>query len=358
MSAMPSDAAGAGQSRQSTRNTDKTQKQKDAMNQGWKRFTRTAALAIAAAAVTSAPAALQAKDEYPSGNITFVCAFPAGSGADVLVRYFAEKVGPVSGQTIIVENKVGAAGNIAAQYTAKAKPDGYTIFVHAGSSAAATMHLYKKPPIDVIKALRIAATINKQPFMLTVRKDAPWKNVAELTAFLKQKGDKASYASTATSGKVMGEAYKQLAGVTAVEVPYRTGPDTLNDMMSGALDYGMHDPVFALSQMREGRFRILGVSSGERMKGTPDLPTMAEQGVAMDQTGWWAAMVPAATPDAVVLKINAMFRQVLSTPETAKFLNSFGGDVFISTPEEGQKLFVKTADEWEGYVRMAKIPQN
>ena len=327
------------------------------MTQRWKQLTRTAAFAIAAAAATAAPAAFAA-DDYPSRNITFVCGFPAGSGADVLVRYFAEKVGPVTGKTIIVENKTGAAGNIAAQYTAKSKPDGYTIFVHAGSATAATMHLYKKPPVDVIKELRVAATINKQPFMLTVRKDAPYKTVAELVAYLKQKGDKASYGTTATSGKVMGAAFKQITGVKAVEVPYKTGADTLNDMMSGALDYAMHDPVLALSQMRNGNFRILAVSSGERMKATPDLPTMAEQGVAMDQTGWWAAMVPTGTPDAVVNKINGWFKQVLSTPETAAFLNKFGGDVFISTPEEGQKLFVRTADEWAGYVTMAKIPQN
>ena len=328
------------------------------MHQRWNRAVRAVALTIAAAVATAAPAAVQAKDDYPAGNITFICAFPAGSGADVLVRYFAEKVGPVSGRTIIVDNKAGALGNIAAEYTARSKPDGRTIFVHAGNAVAATMHLFKKPPVDVLKDLRIAATINKQPFMLSVRKDAPFKNVAELTAYLKQKGDKASYASTAVSGKVMGEVYKQLTGVKAVEVSYKTGPDSLNDMMSGAVDYGMHDPVFALSQMREGRFRILAISSGQRMKSTPDLPTMAEQGIKMDQTGWWAAMVPTATPQPIVRQINEWFQKVLSTDETAKFLASFGGDVFISTPEDGQKLFLKTADDWKQYVQIAKIPQN
>jgi tripartite-type tricarboxylate transporter receptor subunit TctC len=322
------------------------------------RILRSAVLAAAAAAALTAPAAVQAKDDYPAGNITFICAFPAGSGADVLVRFFADKIGPVSGRTIIVDNKAGALGNIAAQYTAHAKPDGRTIFVHAGSTTAANMSLFKNPPVNVIKELRIAATINKQPFMLAVRKDAPYNNVAELTAYLKKKGATATYASTATPGKVMGEVYKQLAGVEAVEVNYKTGPDSLNDMMSGAVDYGIQDPVFALSQMREGRFRILAVSTGQRLKAAPDLPTMAEQGIKMDQTIWWSAMVPTATPDPIVNKINDWFRQVLSTPETAKFLASFGGDVFISTPEEGQKLFVKAAEDWKEYVRIAKIPQN
>ena len=104
--------------------------------------------------------------------------------------------------------------------------------------------------------------------------------------------------------------------------------------------------------------RILAVSAGKRLKASPDLPTMREQGVDMDQTGWWAAMVPAGTPDPIVQKINGWFKQVLSTPETEQFLAKFGGDVFISTPEEGQKLFAKTAEEWKGYVAMAKIPQN
>jgi tripartite-type tricarboxylate transporter receptor subunit TctC len=328
------------------------------MSERWTTITRRTALAVTAAAAIAAPGALQAKDAIAPGNITFICAFPAGSGADVLVRFFAEKVGPVSGRTIIVENKAGALGNIASEYTARSKPDGRTIFVHAGNAVAATMHLFKKPPVDVIKDLRIAATINKQPFMLTVRKDAPWHNVAELTAYLKQKGDKASYASTAVSGKVMGEIYKQLTGVKAVEVPYRTGPDSLNDMMSGAVDYGMHDPVFALSQMREGRFRILAISSAERLKATPDLPTMAEQGVKMDQIGWWAAMVPTATPEPIVNQINEWFGKVLNTPETTKFLASFGGDVFVSSPADGQKLFLKTAEDWKEYVEIAKIPQN
>jgi tripartite-type tricarboxylate transporter receptor subunit TctC len=324
-----------------------------------RRTLRTAALAAAiAGAAAATPAAVQAKDVIPEGNITFICAFPAGSGADVLVRYFADKVGPVSGRTIIVENKSGALGNIAATYTARSKADGRTIFVHAGSTTAANMSLFKNPPVDVIKELRIAATINRQPFMLSVRKDAPYQNVAELTAYLKKKGAKATYASTATPGKVMGEVYKQLAGVEAVEVNYKTGPDSLNDMMSGAVDYGMHDPVFALSQMREGRFRILGLSTGERLKATPDLPTMKEQGVNMDQTIWWAAMVPSATPDPIVNQINDWFGKVLATPDAVKFLASFGGDVYINTPADGQKLFVKAAADWKEYVRIAKIPLN
>jgi tripartite-type tricarboxylate transporter receptor subunit TctC len=318
--------------------------------------TRRAAIA-AAALLALAPGSVSAQ-EYPTRLITFVCAFPAGSGADVLVRYFADRVSRVAGQRVIVENRAGANGNIAAEFTARAKPDGYTVFIHAGSSTAANMHLFKNPPIDVLKELRGVQFINKQAFVLAVRADSPFKNVQELTAHLKKKGADTSYATTSTSGKVMGELYKQVAAVQAVEVPYKTGPESLNDLVSGAVEYGILDPVFALSQAREGRLRILAVGSSERMTSMAEIPTMTEQGYPMDQLGWWGVFVPAATPDPVVNKLNALFAEVLKTEETKKFLNGFGGDVYIGTPAEVQALFIETADQWKGFVEMAKIPKN
>src|SRR5690606_7663894 len=217
-------------------------------------------------------------------------------------------------------------------------------------------HLFKNPLIDVRTELEAIATINKQPFMLTVATSSPYKTVEELTAAMKEKGDKASYATTATSGKVMGAVYRELAGLEAVEVPYSTGADTVNDMASGAVDYALHDPVHALAQQREGRLRILAVSSGERMEALPDIPTMKESGIDMDQTGWWGAMLPTGAPEPIRQKINGWFKEVLSTEETKKFLNNFGGDVFISTPDEADALLTATVDEWEDYVRIAKIP--
>ena len=262
--------------------------------------------------------------DYPSQDIRFICGFPAGSGADVLVRYFGEKVRPFANRTIIVENKVGAAGNIAAVYTARSKPDGHTVYVHAASAIAANMHLFKAPPIDAAKDLQIAAGINKQPFMVMVPADSPYKTLAELTDAMKKKGDKASYAQSNTSGKVMGELYKRATGIQAVEVPYRTANDSLNDFASGRLDYGMMDPVFALSQARAGRLRMLAVSTAQRMQAVPDLPTMTEAGVpGVELLTWFAAMVPSATPRPIVDKINSWFNEVLATEETRKFLEQF-----------------------------------
>jgi len=293
--------------------------------------------------------------EYPSRDIHFICAFPPGSGADVLVRHFAEKLRPIAKRAVIVENRAGAGGNIATEYAAKAKPDGYTIYVHAGSAVAANMHLFKKPPVDAAKALQVAATINRQPFMLLVDAKSPYKNVAELTAAMKQKGAKATYASAAPTGSIMGEIYKRVAGVQAVEVSYRTAPDSLNEMLSGKLDYAMHDPVFALAQQRENRLRILAVSSGTRLKAIPDYPTMTEQKVPMDLTGWWAAMVPTGTPKPVVDQINQWFTFMVNSDETTKFLNSFGGDAWSNTPEAGQAMLVKSIKDWGPYVKLAKI---
>jgi tripartite-type tricarboxylate transporter receptor subunit TctC len=304
-------------------------------------------------AATGAPAARA--QEYPSQDIRLVCAFPPGSGADVLVRYFAEKLRPIVNRTVIVENKAGAGGNIAQEYVAKSKPDGHTIFVHAATAVAANQHLFRKPPVDAAKAFQIAATINRQPWMLLVDAKSPYKTVADLTAAMKAKGDKASYATGAPTGRIMGEIYKNATGITAVEVNYKTDNDSINELTSGRLDYAMHNPVFALSQHRAGRTRILAVSTAERLQAAAELPTMTELGIPMDLTGWWSAMVPTGTPRPVIDQIHKWFVEMVSSGETKAFLNKFGGDPYINTPEKGQELFLKAIKEWGEHVRMAKI---
>jgi tripartite-type tricarboxylate transporter receptor subunit TctC len=310
-----------------------------------------AALALALGA---APIAAHAQT-YPSQDIRLICAFPPGSGADVLVRYFAEKLRPIVNRTVIVENKSGAGGNIATEYVARAKPDGYTIYVHAATAVAANQHLFKKPPVDAAKAIQIAASINRQPFMLVVDAKGPYKSVAELTEAMLKKGDKASYAYAAPTGNIMGEIYKSVTKIKAVEIGYKTAPDSLNEMLSGKLDYGMHDPVFSLAQEREGRLRILAVSTATRLEANPQMPTMTESGVPMDLTGWWAAMLPSGTPKPIIDQVNKWFTEIVKTEESKKFLNSFGGDPFINSPEAGQELFLKAIKDWGDYVRIARI---
>jgi tripartite-type tricarboxylate transporter receptor subunit TctC len=312
------------------------------------------AAVLVAAALAFVPGAATAQD-YPSQDLRFVCAFPAGSGADVIVRYFADKMRAVVKRTVIVENKPGAGGNIAAEYMVRSKPDGHTIFIHAGNTVAGNMHLIKKPPFDAAKAIQIAATINKQAFMLAVDARRPWQSVAELTAYVKEKGDKATYAVSANSGIVMGAIYAEKAGLKAVQVHYRMAQDALNDITSGKVDYALQDPVFALSQQREGRLRVLAVASAERLKSNPELPTMTESGFPMDLVGWFAAMVPAATPPPIVEQLNKWFSAVVATEETRNFLRSYGGDPWIATPEEGQARLLRDIALWGDYIRIAKL---
>lgn len=310
-------------------------------------------LLVAAALVFASPVNAQ---QYPSQDIHFVTGFPPGSGADVITRFFAEKMRVLTGRQVIVENRVGAAGGIAIEYASKAKPDGYTILLNAGSATAASMHLLKKPPVDATKAFEIAGTINRQAFMLVVDAKSPYKTAQELTAAMKAKGDKASYAVAAPSGIVMGEMYKAITGVSAVQVLYKDAAGSLNEILDGKIDYATHDPVFSLAQQREGRLRILAHSSGQRLQAIPDVPTMAESGVpGMDLTSWWAYHVPAGTPKPVIDQLNKWLNTILAMDDTRKFLNQFGGDPYINTPEAAQALFLKDEKNWAQYVKIAKI---
>ncbi|CDN48407.1 Bug family tripartite tricarboxylate transporter substrate binding protein [Neorhizobium galegae] len=320
-----------------------------------RRFVLAASVAVAGSAFGLSPATAQTN--YPNQTISMICAFPAGSGADVIVRFFAEKIAKVSGATIIVENKPGAGGNIAGQYVTRSKPDGYTIFFHTGSAVAGNMHMFKTPPFDVVKDLQVAATVNKQPHMIAVPISSPIKTMKELTEYLKKEGSNASYAINNTSGKVLAAIYKQEAGLDTVEVAYKSSADSMNDILSGAMAFAAQDPVFSLSQLREGRYRLLAVSSAKRIPGAPDVPTMTESGYPMDQVGWFAMMVPSATPKDIVDKINGWTRQVLAQEDVKKFVTDQGGDVFVSTPKEGQEYLKKEVAAWAGYVKIANIPQ-
>jgi tripartite-type tricarboxylate transporter receptor subunit TctC len=293
---------------------------------------------------------------YPMQDIKFVTGFPPGSGADIITRFVAEKFRAKAKRTVIVDNKVGAAGNVAIELVARSKPDGYTMLLLTGSSVAASMHLFKTPPVDVQKAFRVAATISKQAFMMVVDSSAPYKTVQELTDAMKKKGSSASYAVAAPSGIVMGELYKALSGVDAVEIRFRSGGDSLNELANGKIDYAMLDPQISLAQAAQGKLRILAHSAGTRFKFRPDIPTMAENGITgMDLTGWWCIIVPAETPKTIVEQINVWMNEILLETDVQDFLAKTGGDAFMSSVEDGQKLFISEGKAWEEYLRIAKI---
>ena len=321
-----------------------------------KDFLRSAgALALASAAGGIGPANAQ---DYPSQDLHFICGFPPGSGADIFVRFFAEKVRVISGRNTIVENKPGANSNIATEYVARSKADGHILYPFAGTTVAATMALFKNPPVDVGKTLRVAATTSNLAFMLMVDVKSPYKSVQELTAAMKKKGASATYAVAANPGIIMGAIYKKETGVEAVDVLYKNAIDSLNELTSGKLDFAIHDPIFGLAQEREGRLRMLAVSTSERLQAAPHIPTMKEQGVPMDLNLWWGVMVASGTPDPIVNKINGWFKEIVAQDDTRKFLALSGADPMTRTPQEAQAMFLKAIPEWGEYVKLAKIPQN
>jgi len=296
-----------------------------------------------------------AQAAYPSQDVHFISGTAAGSGGDIIVRFFADKVRSLMGRTVIVENRVGALGNIATEYTARAKPDGYTIEVASGSALAANMHMFKAPPVDVAKSLQIVATLSRSTMMLAVRPDAPWKDVKELTAAMKEKGPKASYAYATVIAKVIGAMYNDKAGLQAVEIAYKSGDDFMNDLTSGNVDFAIADHVMATAQQRAGRLRLLAVASAERLKVAPQLPTLAESGYAIDVRTWWGVMAPIATPKPIITQLNGWINQVVLSEDAKAFLNNIGADPWATSPDEGQAYMKQEISDWRDWVKLAKI---
>lgn len=314
--------------------------------------------AFAAGLATAAPQAAIANDDYPNRMISLICALPPGTGADVIVRHFAEKLGRLVPVTVIVENKPGASGNIAAEYVARSKPDGYTIYLHGANTIAANLNRIKNPQYKA-EDLQVVSNVQSQAFFIGVPAAGPIKTLRDLTDAMKKKGDRASYGSSNIFGQIVGELYKIKMGLDPTLVQYRTSAQAMNDMLSGAIDYGIWDPTFGISQAREGRIRLLGISSSERMVIAPDVPTMIEGGVpGMDMRSWFATMVPAATPRPIVDKLNKLFNEILATEETRTFLATAGGIPFIVTPDEGQAMFLKANVDYKDLVRQAKVTEN
>ena len=292
---------------------------------------------------------------FPSQDIQFVCGFAAGSGADTYVRFFAEKMRVLSKRNVVVQNRVGALGNIATEYVARAKPDGHTVYITGGSALAANQHVLKTPTVEVGNELQVIGTINKQPSMIMVAAASPWKTIAELVTAMKAKGDKASYALANPSARVVGAMFKDKAGLQAVEVQYKTAAQYLNDITSGAIDFAIADNVLAVSQAKSGAMRNLAVSTPERLQAAPDYPTLVESGFQVSLTSWWGGFVPGSTPKPIVTQLGAWLSEIVGSAEGKTFLNSFASDPWVSSPDEAQAHFRKEIAAWGEYVQIANI---
>jgi len=303
----------------------------------------------------AAPAAAQA---YPERDIHAICNFPAGTGADIFVRFYAARLEALSGRSVIVDNRGGAFGNIGTELVAKSKPDGYTVLIAPGSSTMATaVHTFKKLGFDPVKDFTPVTTLSKLGFTILVDAKTPIKSMADLSAHLKSKGDKASFGVNSNTGLITAELYKKVAGVPAVRVQYRDNQTMVNDLLAASTDFIAVDVPWAVEQVKSGRLRALGVTSSARAGALPDVPTMEEAGVkgfgAVEP--WWAVFVPAGTPQPIVAKLEGWFNQIAVSPEAKTFLANNGSDPFPGSSEMLKDLLVKDIKRWGDYVTLAGI---
>ena len=306
--------------------------------------------------VVSVAAPASAQEDYPARDIHAIVGFAAGSGADVIARYFGEQLKQRAGKPVIIENKPGASGALAGTAAAQAKPNGYTIYFTGAASISTNLYLFKTLGYDPVKDFAAVAPLLVQPFILVVDPKAGVGSVAELTARLKQKGDKANYAAPNSTSWAVAELYKAAVGVPTLRIQYRDAASALNDMLAGQIDLWFADPVFALENSRAGRLKALAVTTPTRMAAIPELPTMAEQGMkGIEVLSWWSVQVPTGTPPDIIAKLNRWFTDSVKSEETRKFLATFGADPFPGTPEELRAFHLKEIESWARIAAIAKF---
>jgi tripartite-type tricarboxylate transporter receptor subunit TctC len=292
--------------------------------------------------------------DYPAREIRSVCNFAAGSGADIVVRYYSDALAKLAGRPVIVENKPGAQGLLATDYVAKSKPDGYTILITpASSTLAIAPHLFKKLPFDPVKDFAPVTTLLTLSFTITVDAAGPHRTLADLVAALKAKPGNGFYGTQSNSGEVAAELFKARAGLQTVYVPFKVTGEAHTNLLGGAIDFMSVDSTWASTA---ARVRILAVTSAKRNSSLPEVPTLAELGYGdFDITPWWGVLVPAGTPHTVVERLAGWFNQVNTLPETKQFLARQAADAFPGTPESMAALMKTEVERWGRYVKLAKI---
>jgi tripartite-type tricarboxylate transporter receptor subunit TctC len=314
-----------------------------------RRWFAAAALAVIATAATA--------QEYPTKAIHTICPFAAGTGADILVRFLAAKLSDVIGKQVVVENKVGAQGNIATETVARAPADGYTIAITPGSSTLAmAAHIFKKLNYDPVKDFTPVIPISTLSFAIVVDAKKPIYTLADLTKFLKAKKVNGLYGTGANTGIVSAELYLRAIGAEAERLTFRTPTDTLNALQIGDIDFTTADNSWVAAQVAQGRLRALAVTGAKRSNALPDVPTMIEAGFPnIVVEAWWGLFVPAGTPAPAVEKLRASMERVIAMQETKDFLARIANEPLYGTPEMLRQMLVRDLEKWGEYVRLAKI---
>ena len=318
-------------------------------------FPRRHVLALAACALAAAAAPALAQD-YPSKPITFGVPFAAGSATDQLARALGQAVTTATKQAVVVENKGGASGMIAAQQVARSAADGYTVLITTNTTHAANQHLYKKLPYDAVKDFAPVAGLGKGGQVLVVRADAPYRNVGDLLAAAKKQPGKLSFGSGSSSSRVAGEMLKQLAGVDLMHVPYKSNPLAITDLLGGQIDLMITDTSTGVPQVKSGKLRALGYSTTQRSPQLPEVPTLEEAGVkGYDMGYWFAAYAPAGTPEAVVARLNRLLSDAVHSAGAKSFFDMSGSQGWTATPQELAAFQAAETQKWGQVIKAAGI---
>lgn len=299
---------------------------------------KTLKISVLATIVGCLPLCAAAQGGYPVKPVRLVVGQAPGGATDVIARLVGPKFSEALGQSVIVENRTGAAGSIGAGFVAKSAPDGYNLLM-VSSSYAINPSLYTDLPFDPVKDLLPVSLIAEAPFLLVVHPSVPVRSVKDLVAFAKVKPGTINYGSggNGSSGHLAGELFKYLAGVDMVHVPYKGAGPALVDVIAGQIHCTFGSVLSSLGHVKNNRLRALGVTSAKRSSGAPELPTIAEGGVKGYQTTtWYGLLAPAGTPAAIVTRLSGDMKRAVESPEVKNKILSDGAEPEGSTPKEFQ----------------------
>ena len=315
-------------------------------------------MALAGAALlasTSVPAA----ETFPSRPVTLIVPFPPGGPTDAMARRLAEGLKQQLGQTVIVENRPGAGGNIGAEYVARAAPDGYTIMFGTSGPLAINVSLYKKQQYDPQKSFAPIIRIGHLPNILVVNPSVPANNMKELIAYAKANPDKVSYASSGNgaSSHLAGILFNKMAGTNILHIPYKgTGP-ALNDLLGGQVSMSFTDILTALPHVQAGTLRAIGLASADRSQALPDLPTLSEQGLTgYDVSVFFGIVAPKGTPASAINTLNKAFIGTMNDSAIKEALHKQGiVEADDKTPKGLAKFIDAQVPKWRGVVEEANV---
>lgn len=323
------------------------------------RIQKLLSFAIALGLVALGPAAAHAQAErYPARPIRIVVPFAAGGAVDTLARLVGGKLGESIGQPVIIENRAGAGGNLAAEIVAKAAADGYTILLTTNGLAIAPS-LYNKLPFDPAQDFRPVTQVVASALVLVASPKSELKTVQEFVAAAKARPGGLNYGSTGIANPLhlTMEMIKIAAGLDVQPVPYRGDAPLMAALIAGEIEVAVVPMITARPHIDGGRLRALAVTAGRRSSALPDVPTLMEQGVAVDSSSWNALFAPAQTPPEIVETIQRETRKVLGLADVRERINGFGAEPVGSTPDEFAALFKADILRFARIVEDAKIPK-